>query len=57
MQNIAIKRVTLDDITVLQKIGRETFFETFSNSSSEENMQQYLEDGFSVKKLREELGL
>ncbi|MEN5053917.1 GNAT family N-acetyltransferase [Sphingobacterium kitahiroshimense] len=56
MQNIAIKRVTLDDITVLQKIGRETFFETFSNSNSEENMQQYLEDGFSVKKLREELG-
>lgn len=54
MQNIAIKRVTLDDITVLQKIGRETFFETFSNSNSEENMQQYLEDGFSVKKLTEE---
>jgi GNAT superfamily N-acetyltransferase len=55
MENIAIKRVTLEDITALQKIGRQTFFETFSNSNSEENMQKYLEDGFSVKKLTEEL--
>lgn len=56
MQNIAIKRVTFDDITALQKIGRQTFFETFSDSNSEQNMKQYLEDGFSIKKLTEELG-
>lgn len=56
MQNIAIKRVTFDDITALQKIGKQTFFETFSDSNSEQNMKQYLEDGFSVKKLTEELG-
>lgn len=55
MENIEIKRVTLDDILALQKIGRQTFFETFSNSNSEENMQEYLEEGFSVKKLTEEL--
>lgn len=55
MQNIAIKRITLDEITVLQQIGKQTFFETFSNSNSEENMQHYLEDGFSIKNLTEEL--
>lgn len=55
MQDIAIKRITLDEITALQQIGKQTFFETFSNSNSEENMQHYLEDGFSIKNLMEEL--
>lgn len=55
MNNIEIKEVTLNDIEQLQKIGRETFSQTFSSSNTEENMKQYLEEGFSFEKLTDEL--
>ena len=55
MEKIEIKKVTLNDIEALQKIGRQTFFETFHESNTEENMKKYLEDGFSVDTLTEEL--
>ncbi len=55
MDNIEIRKVTLDDIAQLQKIGRQTFQETFSASNSEENMKNYLEEGFSEEKLTAEL--
>lgn len=55
MENMDIRKATLNDIKLLQDIGRKTFFETFSESNSEENMRKYLEDGFSIEKLTEEL--
>jgi diamine N-acetyltransferase len=55
MQNISITKAKLHDIEKLQKIGRQTFFETFSESNSEENMQKYLDGGFSIEKLTTEL--
>lgn len=55
MTNIDIIKVTTNDIDQLQKIGRHTFQETFSESNSEENMKNYLEEGFSKEKLTIEL--
>lgn len=55
MQPIAIKSISLNDLEQLQKIGRLTFEETFSESNSEANMKQYLEEVFSIEKLTEEL--
>ncbi len=55
MTEFKIKKVTLDDIDQLQKIGRQTFYETFSAYNSEENMNKYLEEGFSTEKLTAEL--
>jgi ribosomal protein S18 acetylase RimI-like enzyme len=55
MDNIEVTRVTLNDIDQLQKIGRKTFFETFSAGNTEENMKKYLEEGFTVEKLTAEL--
>ena len=55
MENIITRRITLDDLEKLQKIGRKTFEETFSESNSEENMGKYLEEGFSKEKLTAEL--
>ncbi|MNH10215.1 Protease synthase and sporulation negative regulatory protein PAI 1 [compost metagenome] len=49
MENIKIKKVTLSNIETLQKIGRQTFFETFSESNTEENMKKYLEEVFSAE--------
>jgi len=55
MENIITRRITLDDLEKLQNIGRKTFEETFSESNSEENMRNYLEEGFSKEKLTAEL--
>jgi len=53
--NIEIIKVTLNDINALAQIGRQTFQETFSGTNSADNMRTYLEDGFSVDKLTEEV--
>lgn len=55
MENIQIQRIDLNEIEQLQKIGCQTFQETFSESNSEENMKSYLEEGFSSEKLITEL--
>lgn len=55
MTKMEIRRVSLNDIDQLQKIGRQTFQETFSELNSEENMRNYLEEGFSEEKLTAEL--
>ena len=55
MNGIDIQKVTLSDIAQLQKIGRQTFIETFSEANSDENMKNYLEEGFSIEKLTNEI--
>ena len=54
-KNINITKVTDKDIDQLQKIGRQTFSETFAEGNSAENMKNYLDEGFSTQKLRAEL--
>ncbi len=55
MVNIEIIKAKPNDIEQLQKIGRQTFSETFSDGNTEENMTKYLEEGFSIEKLTTEL--
>lgn len=55
MNTIEITKITKDEILQLQKIGRQTFYETFSETNTEENMKSYLEDGFSIDKIIAEL--
>lgn len=55
MDNIEITQVDLTEIEQLQIIGRQTFFETFADGNTEENMQKYLEEGFTIDKLTAEL--
>lgn len=55
MENAHIKKVTLQDIDELQKIGKKTFEETFSENNTAENMDKYLSEGFSNEKLSAEL--
>ncbi len=55
MENIEIKKATINEAGQLQKIGRQTFFETFSAENTKENMVKYLEEGFSLEKLKNEL--
>lgn len=53
--SIKIRRINTNDSTELQKIGKLTFFETFASQNSEENMTEYLENGFSIEKIKAEL--
>jgi len=55
MEVIHIERVMPDNIAELQKIGKQTFYETFSAGNTEENMEKYLEEVFSIDKLADEL--
>jgi len=55
LESIKIKKATEQDIDRLQKIGKQTFAETFSSENSEENMREYLEKEFSTEKLKSEL--
>lgn len=55
MTGINIDKISPDDIDQLQKIGRQTFYETFSTGNTEENITKYLDEGFSTEKLTNEL--
>lgn len=55
MNNAEIIAVNLNDLAVLQKIGIETFYESFSSVNTEENMTQYLAEAYSLEKLTNEL--
>ena len=55
MENIEITRVTENEVPQLQQIARDTFCQTFAESNTDENMQDYLENGFSIDKVTAEL--
>lgn len=42
MASIEIRRLTGEDVLLLQQIGRKTFEQTLSSSNSKENMEKYL---------------
>ncbi|MGN6436896.1 MAG: GNAT family N-acetyltransferase [Agriterribacter sp.] len=55
MSSIRITKASANDALIIQRIAKETFFETFSSRNTEENMQKYLNESFSEKKVMEEL--
>ena len=50
-----INKVSPDEIDILQRLSKQTFFESFSWGNTEENMARFLEEGFSSDKLSREL--
>lgn len=55
MEKIEITQIELAEIEQLQLISKQTFFETFAAENTKENMQKYLEEGFTFDKLNAEL--
>ncbi|SIS58848.1 GNAT family N-acetyltransferase [Chryseobacterium gambrini] len=55
MEAIIIKKASLSDLESIQKIGKETFYETFAPHNSEEQIQKYLTESFAEEKLIKEL--
>jgi diamine N-acetyltransferase len=52
---MSIKKCTLEELFILQKISYETFYDTFKDQNSPENMKAYLERAFNLKQLEKEL--
>ena len=52
---INVRQISIQDLPALQTIGRKTFAETFAEGNSEENLANYLAEGFSAEKLSAEL--
>lgn len=50
-----LRKATISDLKILQKIGERTFIETFASENSSENMTVYLESAFTTEKLKIEL--
>jgi len=55
MENSLISLVKETDILELQKIGKQTFLESFSSDDSTSDMEHYLAEKFSVEQLKKEL--
>jgi len=55
MTSTNIIKATLNDLEKLQKIGKQTFVETFSAVNTAENMVKYLEENLSLEQLLLEL--
>lgn len=53
--HIELKKINKSDIEELQKLSKETYFETFAWGNTSENMKTYLEVSFSNSKLSHEL--
>lgn len=51
MKEIEIKRVAVNDVAALQRIGTLCFLQTFSAYNSAGNMEKYLKDSFATDKL------
>ena len=55
VHSISIQKITLNEVEALQVISRLTFYETFAEVNTEENMSSYLENDLSLERLSEEL--
>ena len=55
MKDVIIRMAQKEDILELQKIGKQTFFETFVSGDSTSDMEQYLNEKFSIEQLMKEL--
>lgn len=55
MENFLIKECSLEDIKKIKYISEKTFYETFSDDNSEEDMEKYAEENFSYEQLESEI--
>ena len=52
---IRISKIGLAELEALKNLSRKTFYESFSEANTEENMKQYMDNFFSDEKLTAEL--
>ena len=55
MENLEIRKATYNDTELLLTIGRQTFFEKFTENNSEENMLKFAAEAFTFEKIASEV--
>lgn len=55
METLQIKECSLGDIEKIKYISEQTFYETFSDLNTKEDMENYLNENFSDKQIEREL--
>ena len=50
-----IRKVEIADVEVLAKLAKQTFRETFAHDNTEEQLQEYFEEAYSLRVLSAEL--
>lgn len=52
---VTITKALPGDVTIIQAVGRETFFEAFASQNTVADMEKYLDEHFSEEKIQQEL--
>lgn len=55
MASIIINKASAEDTEIIQKLGIQTFSETFAKDNTEEAMEKYLRESFNTEKVESEL--
>ena len=55
MEELRIKECNLHDIEKVKYISEKTFYETFSNENTKEDMENYLKENFSYEQIESEI--
>ncbi len=55
MASIIINKASAEDTDIIQKLGIQTFSETFAKDNTEEAMEKYLKESFNTEKVTAEL--
>lgn len=55
MENLEIRKATYNDTELLLTIGRQTFFEKFTENNSEENMLKFAAEAYTFEKILSEV--
>jgi len=53
--NVVIRKLDMDDLVPLHAIAKKTFFDTFQQQNSPENMQVYLDSELTLDKIKQEV--
>ncbi|REC45333.1 GNAT family N-acetyltransferase [Chryseobacterium pennipullorum] len=55
MAAIIINKASWEDLEILHNLGIQTFYESFAENNSEDDMQKYLEESFNINTIKAEL--
>lgn len=55
MEKLHIKECSLEDIEKIKSISKKTFYETYAEENTEENMENYTKENFSYEQLKSEI--
>ena len=56
MSDVIVREATKNDAALIADLSRKTFYETFASQNTKENMETFMNEQFTLEKLRQEVG-